>query len=192
MTDSRFPEGWDEDRVRRVLDQYEQQAAEEAGVNGRPEYDFSGGIRGKYAERYAEGTELSVLDPELAGEEAVIATLHRFGSLLAAQDAAIIHEFAPDADALFVGSEADEVASGPDQIAEFFRALLAQPVTIVFEWRETRASVAGEQAWLFAAGDAAVRTEDSQRRMPYRLTGVFQRRGGKWLWKHFHGSEPSR
>lgn len=29
------------------------------------EYDFSGGIRGKYAKRYAEGTNVVVIDPEL-------------------------------------------------------------------------------------------------------------------------------
>lgn len=124
-------------------------------------------------------------------EAEIIAALHRFGSLLAAHDPAIIHEFAPDADALLVGSEAGEVASGPDQIGEFFRAILAQPLTIAFDWRETRATVAGDQAWLFAAGDVVLRTEGSERRSAYRLTGVFQRRGGKWLWKHFHGSEPA-
>lgn len=34
----------------------------------RPEYDFAGGIRGKYARRYAEGTNLILLEPELAAE----------------------------------------------------------------------------------------------------------------------------
>lgn len=32
----------------------------------RDAYDFSGGTRGKYAERYAEGTNLVLLDPDLA------------------------------------------------------------------------------------------------------------------------------
>lgn len=32
----------------------------------RKEYDFSKGVRGKYAKRYAEGTNIIVLDPELA------------------------------------------------------------------------------------------------------------------------------
>ena len=32
----------------------------------RPEYDFSGGIRGKYADRHAEGTNVVVLDPDVA------------------------------------------------------------------------------------------------------------------------------
>jgi hypothetical protein len=31
-----------------------------------PDIDFSGGVRGKYAKRYAEGTNIVVLSPELA------------------------------------------------------------------------------------------------------------------------------
>ena len=30
------------------------------------EYDFSRGIRGKYAKRYAEGTNLVLIDPDVA------------------------------------------------------------------------------------------------------------------------------
>jgi len=30
------------------------------------EYDFTGGVRGKYAKRYAEGTNLVVIDPDVA------------------------------------------------------------------------------------------------------------------------------
>ena len=32
----------------------------------RPEYDFSGGVRGKYVSRYREGTNVVVLDPDVA------------------------------------------------------------------------------------------------------------------------------
>ena len=41
-------------------------------VNRRPseemaaEYDFSKGVRGKYAKRYAEGSNVIVLDPDVA------------------------------------------------------------------------------------------------------------------------------
>ncbi len=34
----------------------------------RAHYDFSGGMRGKYAHRYAEGTNVVVLDPDVARE----------------------------------------------------------------------------------------------------------------------------
>ncbi len=30
------------------------------------EYDFSGGVRGKYAKRYAKGTNVVVVDPDVA------------------------------------------------------------------------------------------------------------------------------
>lgn len=32
----------------------------------RPYYDFSGGVRGKYAAAYAKGTNVVVIEPELA------------------------------------------------------------------------------------------------------------------------------
>jgi hypothetical protein len=31
-----------------------------------PEYDFSGGVRGKYAAEYARGTNIVILDPDVA------------------------------------------------------------------------------------------------------------------------------
>lgn len=31
-----------------------------------PEYDFSGGVRGKYADKFAKGTIMVVLDPDVA------------------------------------------------------------------------------------------------------------------------------
>ena len=36
------------------------------GVEMRDEYDFRGGVRGKYAERYARGTNVVLLDPDVA------------------------------------------------------------------------------------------------------------------------------
>lgn len=32
----------------------------------RPEYDFSGGVLGKYVERYRQGTNVVLLEPEVA------------------------------------------------------------------------------------------------------------------------------
>ncbi len=32
----------------------------------RPEYDFRGGVRGKYVSRYRDGTNVVVLDPDVA------------------------------------------------------------------------------------------------------------------------------
>ena len=32
----------------------------------RDEYDFTGGVRGKYAERFAQGSNVVILDPDVA------------------------------------------------------------------------------------------------------------------------------
>jgi hypothetical protein len=34
----------------------------------RPEYDFAGGTRGKYARQFADGTNLILLAPDVAAE----------------------------------------------------------------------------------------------------------------------------
>jgi hypothetical protein len=34
----------------------------------RPEYDFSKGVRGKYAAKYAEGSNVVILEPDVARE----------------------------------------------------------------------------------------------------------------------------
>jgi hypothetical protein len=39
---------------------------EKADADIRPEYDFTPGVRGKYAERYARGTNVVVLEPDVA------------------------------------------------------------------------------------------------------------------------------
>lgn len=52
----------------------------------RSHYDFHGGVRGKYAARYAEGTNVAVLDPDVAemfpNREAVNETLRAVGRVV--------------------------------------------------------------------------------------------------------------
>lgn len=55
----------------------------------RPEYDFSKGVRGKHAAKYAEGTNVVVLEPDVAHEfrttEEVNETLRAVSKLLQQQ-----------------------------------------------------------------------------------------------------------
>jgi hypothetical protein len=52
---------------------------DDSDLEMRPEYDFSGGVRGKYASRFAKGSKVVVLDPDVAAvfdsSEAVNAAL---------------------------------------------------------------------------------------------------------------------
>jgi hypothetical protein len=63
-------------------------AAPRAREDMRAEYDFSAGVRGKYAKRFAAGSNVVVLEPELAAAfptpRAVNAALRR--QLAAAQE----------------------------------------------------------------------------------------------------------
>jgi hypothetical protein len=59
------------------------------GDEMRDHYDFSGGVRGKYAKRYAEGTNVVVLDPDVAevfkDRESVNQTLRAVARIIALQ-----------------------------------------------------------------------------------------------------------
>jgi hypothetical protein len=56
----------------------------------RNHYDFSAGVRGKYARRYAEGTNVVVLDPDVArlfpNGEAVNETLRAVAEIVHIQE----------------------------------------------------------------------------------------------------------
>lgn len=125
-------------------------------------------------------------------QKQVIAALDRLGALLVKRDARILAEFAPVEDVILIGSEASEVAEGHEQLTAFFQRLLDQPVTILWEWRHIKVSSEGTIAWIYAEGDVLVRSEDGEKRAPYRMTGVLERQNDKWLWRQFHGAEPAK
>ena len=60
------------------------------GNEMRDHYDFTGGVRGKYARRYAEGTNVVVLDPDVArlfpNREAVNETLRAVAQIVQIQE----------------------------------------------------------------------------------------------------------
>jgi ketosteroid isomerase-like protein len=95
--------------------------------------------------------------------------------------------FAPDADTTLIGSEVGEIARGPMEIRPFLEDLFDQPQTFSWEWDDVSISSSGDVAWLWTEG-ALVINGRSER--PYRITGVLERREGRWLWSLFHGSEP--
>lgn len=48
-----------------------------AGDQVRPEYDFTKGVRGKYAAQFADGTNLVLLAPDVAAEFPTAAAVNR-------------------------------------------------------------------------------------------------------------------
>jgi hypothetical protein len=95
--------------------------------------------------------------------------------------------FAPDADATILGSSTGEIARGPIEMRPFLEQLFAGPQTISWEWDDVSISACGDVAWLWLEGALVL---DGRSDRAYRISGVLERRAGRWLWSLFHGSEP--
>lgn len=100
----------------------------------------------------------------------------------------VLSLFAPDADATLIGSSLGEIARGPLELRVFLERLFAQERTIGWEWDDVSVSRAGDVAWLWLEGALMI---DGRSMRAYRISGVLERRQGRWLWSLFHGSEPS-
>jgi hypothetical protein len=59
----------------------------------QPDYDFSAGVRGKYARRYAQGTNVVVLEPDVArvfpNAEAVNSSLRALAQIIRKRKSAV-------------------------------------------------------------------------------------------------------
>ncbi len=100
----------------------------------------------------------------------------------------VLSLFAPDADATLIGSSVGEVARGPIEMRPFLKTAFEAPHSISWEWDDVSISSCGDVAWLWLEGALAF---DGRSDRAYRISGVLERRAGRWLWTLFHGSEPS-
>lgn len=116
--------------------------------------------------------------------------LERFNHLVSTRNLQVLAEFVPGDEALLVGSEAGEVAQGSQALEAFFARVFAREVTFSWEWDRIDVSHAGDLAWFFAEGRVVLTNARAQRKSPYRISGVLERHGGRWLWRQYHGSEP--
>ena len=129
--------------------------------------------------------------PQRSAERGVRRTLIRLNDLLGRRDMAILDEFVDSADTLLVGSARQDQARGRAQLEAHFRNDFERPESFSFAWREVDVAVRGPVAWLHAEGELVAHGDEGDRREPYRLTGVLELHGGKWLWRLFHGSQPA-
>lgn len=116
--------------------------------------------------------------------------LGRFNELVSTRNLQVLAEFAPGDDILLIGSDSGEVARGSQELAAFFARIFARDSAFSWEWDRIDISYAGDLAWFFADGRVVLSTAKEQRKSPYRITGVLERHGERWLWRQYHGSEP--
>lgn len=127
-------------------------------------------------------------EPANSAGRQVSEVLQRFNRLLFEKDMRVLSEFAEDA--ILIGSESGAVAVGRTELKAFFERIYAGSRRYSWEWNTIRAQQEHEIIWFFAEGQEIV-SEGATEKLPYRLAGVVQRIGGHWVWRQFHGSEPT-
>ena len=129
---------------------------------------------------------------DLPTEAEVMAVLVKFSDACARRDTeGALGLFAQDDDILLVASEAGTRSRGPEEIRAFFERLFSREKTYFWSWEWPSVSVAGPVAWVMVEGVEYVRGGGEVANLPYRMSSVFERRGGAWALRMIHGSEPA-
>ena len=129
------------------------------------------------------------MDADAANRSEVLVALGEFRAAVAEKRIeGLLTLLAPDADTTIIGSSIGEIARGPLEIRPFLEELFDSPETLSWEWDDVNVSCCGDVAWLWLEGALVL---DGRSDRAYRISGVLERRQGRWLWCLFHGSEPS-
>jgi ketosteroid isomerase-like protein len=102
--------------------------------------------------------------------------------------------FAPGDDVGYAGSERAETATGRAALTALLTGVFARDEA--YSWRATSVTVhefgASAYAYVFAEADGSVRTDaGGTDAFAYRVSGLVERVGDRWLWRHCHGCEPT-
>lgn len=116
--------------------------------------------------------------------------LERFNHLVSTKNQQVLAEFAPSDEVLLIGSDDGEIATGRQELEAFFTRIFSNETSYSWEWDHIDVWHAGNLAWFFADGQVVLTTTKEQRKSPYRITGIMERRDSRWLWRQYHGSEP--
>ena len=116
--------------------------------------------------------------------------LERFCSAFEARDAdGALALFAPDPGVAVVTSE-DSLLRGLDELRAFLQDYVGGSTTYSWTWDRWEVSTVGAAAWLLAEGTETATAPDREVQTPYRMTMVCEKRDGRWLLVHAHGSSP--
>jgi hypothetical protein len=117
--------------------------------------------------------------------------LDEFGRSISNQDLdAALATFSLRPDVLLVGSEAGEVAKGPEALRSFLELVLNSGSRITWQWSTRHGAIFGDAGYVFAEGEVIVTSATATSRQPYRMTGILVREGTEWRLLCFHGAEP--
>ncbi|MGD6806403.1 MAG: nuclear transport factor 2 family protein [Candidatus Bathyarchaeia archaeon] len=103
----------------------------------------------------------------------------------------VLSFWAPDPDITIIGSGGDEKSIGAAQFSEQLKRDWAQGTVQSIGVKNFAISSAGSVAWLSADITFHGKTSDGEFDLPVRLTGVMEKRYGRWMWVQMHISSPN-
>ncbi|HEY7273116.1 MAG TPA: nuclear transport factor 2 family protein [Actinoplanes sp.] len=133
------------------------------------------------------------MNPPPAVVAAVLSAADRLSAAFAARDVdAALDCFVVGDHIGYAGSERAETATGRDAVSALFTAVFARDEAYSWRVREARVHAYSGCAYLFAEADGVART-DAGETVPfsYRISGVLEKDGGRWRWRHCQGAEPT-
>jgi ketosteroid isomerase-like protein len=98
---------------------------------------------------------------------------------------------ASDPDVVVIGSGEDERAIGPAEFGKSASRDWAQSESASVAFKDAHASMAGSVAWFDADVAFQFTIAKEKTNLPGRLTGVLEKKSGKWLIMQLHFSLPA-
>jgi ketosteroid isomerase-like protein len=122
---------------------------------------------------------------------AIIEVLTEFQAAVAAQDVdRLLAQFAPDGEAVSIGTGAAEWHVGTDAMREGLERDFADASPFTVDFAPPIISSAGDVAWLAAGFNGRSMIDGVEVRLHGRLTAVLIQRNGRWVLVQTHTSVP--
>jgi len=103
---------------------------------------------------------------------------------------ALLAQFSSRPEATYAGSEADEIASGPENIKTLFEDLLSRENAYSFTFGTPHVIVTPAGSWILAEGTGTEHGPfGDTETFGYRVTGMIVIEGGRSVWLALCGSE---
>ena len=125
----------------------------------------------------------------MTDEEAILATLEEYSAAYCAKDVdRLMAIFADGDDISLIGTGADELCSGRDQVRTVFERNFAEATALNFRWFWKHLTITDTSAAVAINLIIDLKTDSGILEIPIRWTVALVKNNGRWLWVHRHAS----
>lgn len=103
----------------------------------------------------------------------------------------VLNCWASDPDIVMIGSGKDEKSVGVEKFVESLTRDWEQANITAIDVKDFSVSASGNVAWLSSDLTFNYTVKEKAQQLAGRLTGVMEKRNGKWLWMQMHYSVPN-